>query len=91
MATFPHVDLEAGKGDDVESVQGYITVTALSDMPDENTVTIVVVGGLGPRTGAGNAASAYIEPFTLGVPGRYVSHNPLHLSRKVGDLGIKGH
>ncbi len=44
--------------DDVESVQWHITVTALSDVPGEDTVTVVVVGGLGPRTGTGNVTSA---------------------------------
>jgi hypothetical protein len=81
MGTFPDVTLEAGERDDVESIQRYITVTALSDVPDENTVTVVVVGGLGPRTRAWNVTSANVEPFTLGVPRRYVNHDLLHLPR----------
>jgi hypothetical protein len=89
MSTLPYVALETGKCDDVESVQWYITVTALSDVPDKDTVTVVVVGGLGPRTGAGDVASAYVEPLTLGVPGRYVSHNPLLYREGVGTLDLK--
>jgi hypothetical protein len=77
MSILPYVALETGKCDDVESIQWYITVMALSDVPDKDTITVVVVGGLGPRTGAGNVASANVEPLTLGVPGRYVSHDPL--------------
>jgi hypothetical protein len=74
----------------LRSVQCNIIVAALSDVPDQDPVTVVVVGGLSPRTGAGNVASAYVEPLTLGVPGRYVSHDPL-LYRKGGDLGINPH
>jgi hypothetical protein len=89
MNALPYVALETGKCDDVESVQWYITVTARPDVPDKDTVTVAVVGGLGPRTGAGNVASAYVEPLTLGVPGRYVSHNPLLYREGVGTSDLK--
>jgi hypothetical protein len=57
-------------------------------VPDQDPVTVVVVGGLRPRTGAGNVASAYVEPLTLGVPGRYVSPNPLLDRKGVGTLEL---
>jgi hypothetical protein len=74
MSALPNIPLETGKCDDVKSVQRCITVTALSYVPDKDTVTVVVIGRLSPRTGTGNVASAYVEPFTLGVPDRCVSH-----------------
>tara|TARA_B100000749_G_C18155518_1_gene353603 strand:+ start:225 stop:539 length:315 start_codon:yes stop_codon:yes gene_type:complete len=89
MSTFPYVALETGNCDDVESVQWYIAVMAISDVPDQDTLTVVVVGGLSPRTWAGNVASAYVEPLALGMPGRYVSHNPLLYCEGVGTLKLK--
>ena len=83
------VEGEPGQIGDVRLAIERLDPLPPTTVPDKDSVTVVVVGGLGPRTGAGNVASAYVEPLTLGVPARYISHNPLLYREGVGTLELK--